>query len=475
MKATAEKLENGKVSLEIEVAPEQVEAALERAYRKVVKRLTIPGFRKGKAPRAVVERQYGTGILYEEALEQLVPEAYQQAVEQTEIEPIDQPQVDIVELEDGKPFRFKAEVTVKPEVQLGEYRGLKVTKWVSPVTDEQVDETLEQLRQQQAQLESVDRTTVEEGDFVIIDFEGFLDGQPFQGGAAKDFQLEIGSGQFIAGFEEQLVGAEVGQLTEVNVTFPEDYGSEDLAGKDAVFKVTVKSIKVRRLPELDDEFAKDVSDKDSLEELRALIRENLEEESERHSMSHVRDDLVNAATENAQVEVPDILVERQLQDMLAEFERNLMFRGMRLQDYLEMADLTEEKLAADMRPDAERRAKATLVLGAIIDAEGLRATDEEIQARIDELVGDSEGEAAERIRQRYSEPEMRDRLASSIEVGKAIDLLVNEAEVTEKEGSPHQHDHDHEHGHDADHDHDHGDDDDQAHEQAEEEPTSKEA
>lgn len=448
MKATAEKLENGKVSLEIEVSPEQLEAALERAYRKVVKRLQIPGFRKGKAPRAIVERQYGTGILFEEALDHLLPEAYEQAVEETGIHPIDEPDIDIVELESGRPFRFKANVPVKPDVELGEYRGLEVTKWVAPVTDDKVNDTLEQLRQQQAQLEAVERTVVEQGDHVTIDFEGFLGGEPFQGGAAKDFQLEVGSGQFIPGFEEQLIGAEVDVETEVNVTFPDDYPSEELAGEDATFKVTVKGIKVRRLPELDDEFAKDVSDKATLAELREQIRENLEEESESHAMEHVRNDVVEAAAANAQVELPEILIERQLEDIMEDFRRNLMFRGMRLDDYLEATGTTQEELAADMRPQAERRAKANLVLEAIIKAEGIEPTDEAIEAYIEELIGTREGEDAERMRERYREPALRSRVASTVQVTRAIDLLVEAASITVKEGSPHQHDHDHEHDHD---------------------------
>lgn len=434
MKATLEKLENDQVSLDIEVDSEKVESALERAYRKVVRSVNLPGFRKGRVPRPVLERHFGVEVLYEEALDALVPEAYTAAVEETEIEPIDQPEFDVVEFEAGKPFRFTATVQVKPEVKLGEYKGVPAKRVAVHVTDEQVEEVLQEYRASQAQLVVADRKNVESGDFASIDFEGFVDGQPFQGGAGKDHQLEIGSGRFIPGFEDQLIGAEIGVETEVNVTFPAEYHHDDLAGKDALFKVTVSEIKVKELPELDDEFAKDVSDKDTLAELRAMIRENLEKESEQRSEEALRNDVVDAVADLAEVNIPDVLIERESQGMVEDFLRDLQYRGMDPNMYLQANDMSVDDLKAEFAPQAKRRAKAALVLEAISIAEGISVTAEEVDARIDEMAGE-DSEANKGYREQLNQPEIRDRLSSTLQVTKTIDLLVEHANVTEEKAT----------------------------------------
>lgn len=431
MKATLEKLENDRVKLEIEVEPERVDTALDRAYRKVVKQVNVPGFRKGKVPRAVLERMYGIGVLLDEALEELVPEAYSEAVNETKIEPIDQPHIDVIEFEPGKPFRFKAEVQVLPEVELGEYKGVAVTRQLERITDENVDEVLAQYREAQAQLVTVDRDTVEEGDYALIDFEGYLDGQPFPGGAAKDYTLHIGSGQFVPGFEEQLIGAKVGEETELTVTFPDNYHSLDLAGKETTFKVTVRSIKVKELPELDDEFAKDVSDKETLAELRADIRERLAKEAERRADERMRNKIVEIVTERAEVNVPDILVDRESEAMVDEFLHSLYHQGVDPDTYLERNNLTKDDLKKDVAPEALRRTKTSLVIDAIGEAEGITVSDEEIDARIADMAG--EGPESERYRALLNTPAVRQRLSSQLKVTKTIDLLVEHAVVTEEE------------------------------------------
>lgn len=435
MKATLEKLDNDRVSLEIEVDSEQVDSALEQAFRQVVKDVTVPGFRKGRVPRPVFERYYGVAVLYERALDELIPKAYREAVEQTQIEPIDQPTLDVVEFEAGKPFRFKAEVQVKPEVKLGEYKGVAAKRVRVRVTDEDVEAVLERYRQAQAQLVVPERSVVEEGDYAVIDFEGFIDGKPFQGGAAKDFHLQIGSGAMIPGFEEQLVGVSVGEPVEITVTFPEGYRVEELAGKEATFKVTVSEIKVREVPPLDDELAKLVSDKETLAELRQMVRENLEREADRRAEEAVREEVVRIVTDAADVHIPAVMVERELESMINETRRNFFLGGMDLDTYLEHSDMTLDSLKESMTEDAERRVKTSLVLEAVAKAEGLDVTDEEIDAHIEELVS-VEGEHEDEARETLNQPGARSVIKDRLLVRKTIDLLVQHAEITEEEVDP---------------------------------------
>lgn len=433
MKTTIEKLENDRVAIEVEVDAERVEEALERAYRKVVRTLNVPGFRKGKVPRAVIERRFGVEILYEDAIDELLPVAYREALKEHALEPIDQPEIDIQEFQKGRPFRFKAEVQLKPTVTLGEYKGIELTKRKPRVTEADVDTVLRDLQEQHAQLVVADRETVEQGDFVLIDFEGFIDGEPFSGGAAKGYVVEVGAGRMIAGFEEQLVGAKLGETTEVRVTFPEDYRSEELAGKEALFRVTVQEIKVKQLPELNDEFAQEVSEKESLAELRGLIRENLEKDAENRAMSALRDEAVQKVSEGASVHIPEVLIHREAHRMVHELSHRLGYQGLTLEAYLEATERTVEDLENEFRPDAERRVKAALVLDAVAEAEGIQVEESDVEARIDEYAAGLDEENAKAVRAYWQKEENREDLVSSIRTRKTIDFIVANARITEVE------------------------------------------
>lgn len=451
MKAVAERLPNNRVALQIEVEAERVDAALERAYRKVAREVNIPGFRKGKAPRKIIEARFGVEVLYEDALEELVPEAYREAIEANAIEPIDQPNVTDVRIEAGRPLTFRAEVEVMPEAELGEYKGIKVEKEIEMVEESDIDHALEHLQDENAELVAAERDVVEDGDIVTIDFEGYLDGKPFQGGAAKGYALEIGSGHFIEGFEEQLVGARAGEEKEISVKFPEDYPSDELRGKDVVFKVTVHSIKVRRVPELDDEFAQDVSDAKTLEELKSQIRSEMEEAARSRADREVREKLVEALTDASSVEVPKVLVERELDEAVQEFARRLyVVRGIRLNDYLEQTGQSVDDVRERLRPEAERRVKTSIVIETLIKREGITVSEEELQARIEEIAA-ANGDV-ERVRRDFERPERRSSLKDSMAIEKAIDLLVEHAQIEEKlvpsRGHGHHHHHDHDHDED---------------------------
>lgn len=451
MKATAERVEKNRVALQVEVDAERVDAALERAYRKVASRVNVPGFRKGRVPRKVIEARFGKELLYDEALEELIPVAYREALEATQTDPIDQPRLSDVEIEAGKPLRFRAEVDVKPEAELGEYKGLKVEKLVEQVEEKDVEHILDHLREDHAELVAAERDQVEKGDFAVIDFDGFIDGEPFSGGAGRGQLLEIGSGRFIDGFEEQLLGAKVGEVTEVKVTFPEDYPSEALQGREALFKVTVKELKVKRLPDLDDEFAKDVGDAETLEELKAKIRNDLEAAAAARAEREMRDRLVRMVRDNASVEAPSVMVEGELAEMVNEFARSLAYSGINPQAYLERSGKSIDDLKEEFRPEAEGRVKARLVLETIAKREGIAVDPNELQARIDEIAaGRRDGEA---VRKEFEEPERRAALKESLLMEKVVDFLVAEAEVEERQVPSRGHGH--VHG-DEDH-HDHGD------------------
>lgn len=462
MKAIAERLDNNKVALTIEVDAAKVDAALERAYRKVAQQVNIPGFRKGKAPRKIIEARLGKEALYDEALEELIPEAYREAIEQELIDPIDQPQLSDIEIEEGKPLRFRAEVSVVPEVQLGEYKGIQVEKLVEQVEEKDIDHMLWHLQEEQAELVAAERNTVEKGDFAVIDFEGYVDGEPFEGGAGKGYTLEIGSGRFIEGFEDQLVGAEVGAETEVKVTFPEDYSAEHLAGKEATFKVTVRDIKVKRVPEIDDEFARDVSDAESLEELRQQIRAEMEESAQRRADNQVRQRVVELVRDQAQVELPEVLVEEELVEVINDFGRNLAMMGIDPQEYLGRTGKSVDDLRQEFRPEAEARVKTELVLKAIAKREGIVVDREELEAKIDELVAGERN--PKEARKRYSQPERRSAIRTSLLLDRTVEFLVENAQIQVKEipsqGHGHvHHDHDHDEHDDHGHGHTHGEDD----------------
>lgn len=428
MKTTLERLERSRVSLEIEVEPERIEEALERAYRKVVRRVNIPGFRKGKVPRRILEMRLGPEVLYDDAIDELVNTAYSEAVKETAVEPVAPPQVDVLEFEPGKGMRFKAEVDVKPEVKLGSYQGLKGKRPFRPVTDARVEGVLQELRETQAELVESDSDGVREGDYVLVDYDGAVEGRPFSGGAAKGVILIAGPRPSGVGFEEQLVGMKRGETREVRVQFPTEGIRQDLAGKEATFRVTVHQIKVRRLPELDDEFARDVSDKESLEALRADIRARLEEEANREADSALRDDLLGQVVDASEVDIPVSMEEHELEHVLQEFAEVLARQGITLEQYLKHEKQTLEQLKDRFRPDAVRRVKTRLVVEALADAAGIEVSEEEVAQRIDEIVARNSA-SSDALRRYLEEPDQKESLRASLRVRKTLDHLVSLSEV----------------------------------------------
>lgn len=428
MDVKLEKMENSRVKLTIEVGADKLEEGLAHAYRKVVKEVTIPGFRKGKAPRPILERQYGQGVLFEDAIDYLLPKLYDAAVEENEIRPVSQPDISLNDINVETGFSFDAEVDVFPEIELGEYKGLAVEKRIVEITDEQIEQELINLQNQHSELIVVDsRDDVQEGDFAIIDFKGFLDGVPFSGGAAEDHNLEIGSGQFIPGFEEQLIGMKVGEEKDIDVTFPENYGSPDLAGKAVVFNVKIKSLKERMLPELDDEFAKDVSEFGTLAELKADIREKLEKSATDGTKREVENKLIEQIIANSTINLPESMIEQQVDFGLNNLSTNLMYSGMTLEMYLEYMQRTEEDLREEIRPDAINQIKSDLLLDEIATKEGFSVSEEEVNSKIDELVEESNN--PEQTRTNW---EMRKgSVENMIKTEKTWDFLLEHANITE--------------------------------------------
>ncbi|MFZ5632390.1 MAG: trigger factor [Bacillota bacterium] len=385
MKATAEKVEKNTVVLEVEVEPEKFSQAVDQAYKKIVKKVSIPGFRKGKAPRIILERYVGKKALYDEAVEIIIPEAYLSAVEDTGIDPVSQPELELVQLEEGKPVVFKAKVVVKPEVRLGQYTGLEVTGPHQEVTEEDVQKELERLQNRHAKLVTLEEGAVEKGDLAAIDFEGKIDGVPFEGGKANDYTLEIGSGSFIPGFEDQIVGMTINETRDIDVKFPDDYGKEELAGKRAVFTVTVKSIKRKELAPLDDEFAKDVSEFDTLEELRADLANKLKQAAEERAKAQIRRDVVAKAVENAEVDIPQEMIDSRMEEMVRNMDQRLSAQGISLDKYLTYTNSNMDELRERVRPDAEQSVRQSLVVDAVAKAENLAVSDEEINEEVNRM------------------------------------------------------------------------------------------
>ena len=387
MKATAEKLENNEVLLDVEVDAGQLDQAMEQAYRKLVKTVNVPGFRKGKVPRMVFENFVGKAVLYNEAVEIVVPEAYMHAVQETKVEPVAQPKVELVQVEEGKPVKFKATIKVKPEVTLGQYEGLQVNKPVLEVADQDVENELKKLQDRHAQLVNLEEGSVQQGDIAVIDYVGRKDGVEFEGGKGDDYSLEIGSGTFVPGFEDQLVGAQIGGSTEVNVTFPEDYPNEDLKGREVVFSVTVKSVKRKEISDLDDEFAKDVSEFDTIEELKADILKKLKEAAENQAKHQVNNEAVKKAVENAEVDIPEEMVDLRLLEMMDNMENRLQAQGLDMEKYLKYTNSTLDDLKTSLRDDAARGVKTTLVLETIAKNESITVGDEDLEQEIARMAG----------------------------------------------------------------------------------------
>lgn len=418
MQFNLEKLDKNFVALEVTFDTEEVEEALSESYKRVVKKVNIPGFRKGHVPRAILEKQFGKEVLYEEAIDIILPKGYLKALEEYKLEPIDQPKLDVKEaFEAGKPFAFKATVEVLPEVKLGQYKGLEVEKPKVEVKDEQVAERLASLQERHAELVLSEKKNLEKGDFAIIDFEGYVDGQPFSGGAAQAYSLEIGSGSFIPGFEEQLIGMEVGTDKDIKVTFPSDYPREDLAEKEATFKVSLKEIKVKEIPDADDEFAKSVGNFETIEDLKADLREKMTEWAKQDAETSFAQAAVNQAVENAEIETPETLVKREMEDLLHRFEHNLAYQGLTLDKYLDYVKKSKEEVLEDFRPEALKRVKTDLVLTNIAQAENLEVTEEELNEKLQEL--------AERYQQRNS-AKLRETLESKGQLGSIKQAILLE-------------------------------------------------
>ncbi|MGI5881789.1 MAG: trigger factor [Dethiobacteria bacterium] len=426
-----EKIDNNVVTMEIEVPKEKVNEALEDAYKKVVKTVSVPGFRKGKAPRRILEVRFGPEIFYNDALEILVDPAYNEAVKESQIEPINQPEMELVQIKKDEPLIFKVNVEVKPEVELCEYKGITVQQVKKQVASEDVDNYLNYLREQHARLVSIEEGELQVKDMTMIDFVGSIDGEPFEGGTGENYSLEIGSGSFVLGFEEQLIGARVGEERDVHVTFPDDYTKAELAGKDADFHVTVKEIKRPQLPELDDAFVQELSeDFSTMEEFRADAREKLEESLKNSQKSELENKIIEKVAAQSQVEVPEILVEREINGMLSQFEYYLNMQGLTLQQFAEMSEGGLERIRGDRREEAEKKARINLVLGEIIKKEAFEVTDDEVEAKIKEMAGEMDINIA---REQFAESGRLEMLQDDIRYRKAIDLLVKEAIIEEIE------------------------------------------
>ena len=415
--------------LTIEVSADEVEKALQAAYLKERSKISLPGFRKGKVPRQMIEKMYGPEVFYDEAANHMISEAYGKAYDECELEIVSQPKVEVTQLEKGKPFIFTAEVAVKPGVELGEYKGLKVDKISTEVTDEEVDQEIERERERNARTVEVTDRAVQDKDQVVLDFEGFVDGEAFEGGKGEKYPLTIGSGSFIPGFEEQLIGAEIGKEVEVNVTFPEDYQAKDLAGKAAVFKCTVHEIKVKELPELDDEFASDVSEEsETLEEYKAEVKGRLKERKENDAKQKKEDQAVEKAVENAQIDIPEPMIDLQARQMADDFARRIMQQGLTLEQYFQFTGLSEEKMMEELKPQAEKRIRTRLVLEAVAAAENIEVSDERLDEELTKMAESYQMEV-DKLKEFMGENEKK-QMKEDIAVQDAV-TFITEAAVEE--------------------------------------------
>jgi trigger factor len=385
MSLQVEKLDNNVAKLTIEVAAEEFNKAIMAAYQKNKNKFNVPGFRKGKVPYAMVEKMYGASVFYEEAANNIIPDAYADAAKESELDIVARPEINVTQIEKGKPFIFEAEVTLKPEIKLGKYKGVKVEAMDTAVTDEDVQAELDKVKEQNARLVAADDKAVEDGDQTTIDFEGFVDGEAFEGGKGEDYPLTIGSHSFIDNFEEQLIGKKVGEEVEVNVTFPEQYQAEELAGKPAMFKVTIKEIKVKEYPEIDDDFAQDVSEFDTLEEYKEDIKKNLTEQKEKEAAQDKENKVIEAIVKDSEMDIPEKMIEAQCQQMVEEFAQNIAMQGISFEQYMQYTGVTVEQLTEQVKPQAEARIESSLVLEAVVAAEGIEASDEEYAEEIKKM------------------------------------------------------------------------------------------
>ncbi len=429
MSYKVENLEKSMAKLTIEVSPEEFEKSIVKAYNKNKNRITIQGFRKGKAPRKMIEKMYGPEIFYEDAVNFAIPDAYAQAAEECDLDIVSRPEIDVVDIGPGKPFVFSATVAVKPEVELGEYKGIEVEKQEVKVVAADVNAEIDRVREQNARIITVEDRAIQKDDIAVIDFEGFVDDEPFQGGKGQDYSLTIGSHSFIDDFEDQLIGKNTGDKVDVNVTFPENYHEESLKGKPALFKVEIKEIKVKELPELDDEFASEVSEFDTLKEYKASVKKNLTDRRKAQARTEIENQVVEKVTENAKVELPGPMVDEQVSQMVNEFASRLQQQGLSIEQYMQMTGMQPQTMMDQMRPEAEKRIKTRLVLEAVVKAEQIKATAKDVDKEI-ERMAEMYRMDADKLKETAGDEE-RKQISLDAAVQKAVDLLVKEAVETE--------------------------------------------
>lgn len=429
MSVQVENLEKNMAKLTIEVTAEDLEKALNAAYQRQKKNISIPGFRKGKVPRAMVEKMYGPAVFYEDAVNSLIPQEYAKAADESGLDIVSQPEIDVVQIEKGKPFIFTAEVAVKPEVTLGEYKGLEVPKADLEVTDEEIEAELKKEQEKNARTIHVEDRAAQEGDKVTIDFEGFVDGVAFEGGAGKDYPLTLGSKTFIPGFEEQLVGVALEQPVDVNVTFPEDYQAEELKGKEAVFKCVIHKIEAKELPELDDDFAKDVSEFDTLEEYKKEIKDNIEKRKADAAKTEKENAVVDKAIENAQMDIPEAMVKTQINQMIDDFARRIQSQGLTMEQYMQFTGSTRETMQEQMRPQAMKRIQSRLVLEKVAEVENIQISDEKLDEELTKMAEmyKMELDKFKELVDDYQKDQMKKDLA----VQEAVTLMAENAKEVE--------------------------------------------
>lgn len=425
MSFTVENLEKNMAKLTIEVSAEDFEKALQKAYEKNKNKIAVNGFRKGKVPRAVIEKVYGAGVFYEDAANILIPEEYSKAAEESKLDIVSQPEIDVTQIEKGKSFIFTAEVALKPEVTLGEYLGVEIEKTDAKVTADDVKAELEKVRERNARLVDVTSRGVKDKDQAVIDFEGFVDGVPFEGGKGTDYPLTIGSHSFIDNFEEQLIGAKIGKEVEVNVTFPENYQAAELAGKPATFKVTVKAIKVKELPKLDDDFAKDVSEFDTLADYKADIKKNLTEKKKEEAKREKEAKAVAKAVENASMDIPEGMIKLQVNNMVNEFAQRLQMQGLSIDQYIQYMGSNHQQFMESLKPEAVTRIKNSLVLEAVVKAENITATEDDFEEEVKRMA-DMYKMEVDKVKEILGDNE-KEQIMSDLAIQKAAELIASKA------------------------------------------------
>ena len=425
MSLQVEKLEKNMAKLTIETSAEEFEAAIEKAYQKNKSKMNVQGFRKGKAPRKVIEKMYGAGVFYEEAANILMPEAYGKAVDECDLEIVSQPSVDVVQVEAGKPFIFTAEVAVKPEVTLGTNKGVEVEKNEVEVSDDEVTAEIDRVREQNARTINVEDRAVQDNDQTVIDFEGFVDGEAFEGGKGEDYSLTIGSHSFIDTFEEQLIGKNIGEEVEVNVTFPEDYHAAELAGKPALFKVNIKAIKVKELPELDDDFVQDVSDCENVDAYKEQVKSDLTKKKEDAAKAAKEEEVVTKIIEDAKMDIPDPMIDTQVRQMVDDFARRIQAQGLSIEQYFQFTGMEPQAFLEQMKPQALKRIQSRLVLEAVVAAENITASDEDIEEELQKMA-DAYQMELDKVKELIGD-EQKKQLAEDIAVQKAADFVVENA------------------------------------------------